>query len=177
VSSDSFFSYLSSAVGNLSQALSTLVYYPITIPVPNLGSISVNVNLLDYTMAKAAPNAAAMAEQVKVQVRGALGAKGVPETQLDVTTTAVLTGLMADASFNGQLVPLAQQLAGLNSNPWIALANSDAQGYAVVTVTPDQMVCEFRQVNKLVAGNAPSTVVARTYTATVKKDVTAVTIS
>ncbi|WP_374349785.1 alkaline phosphatase [Chitinimonas sp.] len=177
ISSDSFFSYLSSAVGSLSQSLSTLVYYPLTIPVPGIGSIAVNVNLLDYTMAKAAPTAASLAEQVKVQVRGALAAKGVPEAQLDATTAAVLAGLQADAGFTGQLLPLAQQLAGLNSNPWIKLANTDAQGYAVVTLTADKLSCEFRQVNRLVGGNAPAAVVARTVTATVLKDTAAVSIS
>jgi alkaline phosphatase D len=177
ISSDSFFSYLSAAVGSLSQSLATLVYYPISIPVPGLGSVSVNVNLLDYSMAKAAPTAASLADQVKVQVRGALGAKGVPEAQLDATTAAVLAGLQADPSFTGQLLPLAQQLASLNSNPWIKLANTDAQGYAVVTLAPDKLVCEFRQVNRLVGGNAPSTVVARTITATVAKDTAAVSIS
>jgi alkaline phosphatase D len=177
ISSDSFFSYLSSAVGSLSQSLATLVYYPIVIPVPGLGSISVNVDLLDYTMGKAAPTAASLADQVRVQVRGALGAKGVPETQLDATTAAVLAGLQADASFTGKLLPLAQQLASLNSNPWIKLANTDAQGYAVVTVTADKLTCEFRQVNRLVRNVAPSSVVARTITATVAKDVAAVAIS
>lgn len=177
ISSDSFFSYLAAAVGSLSQSLATLVYYPLSIPVPGLGSISVNVNLLDYTMAKAAPTAASLADQVSVQIRGALGAKGVPEAALDATTAAVLQGLQANAGFTGQLLPLAQQLASLNSNPWIALANTDAQGYAVVTLTPDNMVCEFRQVNKLVGGNAPTEIVARTFTATVAKDVAAVKMS
>ncbi|GAB3249730.1 alkaline phosphatase D family protein [Chitinimonas naiadis] len=177
ISSDSFFSYLKAAVGSLSQSLAVLVFQSINVPVPGLGSISLNVNLLDYTMGKAAPSAATLAESLRVQLRGALAKAGLPESQLDVTTTAVLTGLQADASFTGQLLPLAQQLASLNSNPWLKFINTDAQGYAVVTVTPAALSCEFRQVNKLVGSGAPATVVAKTTTAKVQKDVVAVTIS
>ncbi|QNM98348.1 alkaline phosphatase D family protein [Chitinimonas koreensis] len=177
VSSDSFFSYLRDAVGSLSSDLATLVYYPLSIPVTGLGTVDLKVNLLDHTLRASAVTAASLAEGLRVQLRGALGAKGVPEAQLDVTTTAVLTSLQASPSFTGQLVPLAQQLAGMNSNPWLALANTDAQGYALVTLTPAGLSCEFRQVNKLVAGNAPATVVAKVTTATVAKDVAAVTIS
>ncbi|MDN3576894.1 alkaline phosphatase D family protein [Chitinimonas viridis] len=179
VSSDSFFSYLKDAVGSLSASLATLVYYPLTVPVTGLGDVVLNVNLLDYTLGKAAPTAASLAESLRVQLRGALAAKGVPEAQLDGFTTAVLTGLQAAPAFTGQLLPLAGQLSSLNSNPWLKLANTDAQGYAVVTLTTAGLSCEFRQVNKLVGGNAPSasTLVAKTTTATVSKDVAAVTVS
>ncbi|HEY9102486.1 alkaline phosphatase D family protein [Chitinimonas sp.] len=177
VSSDSFFSYLKSAVGSLSQSLALLVFQPVTLPVPGLGTITLNVNLLDYTMGKAAPTAASLAETLRVQLRSALSKSGLPESQLDATATAVLAGLQADATFSGQLVPLAQQLASLNSNPWLKFLNTDAQGYNVVTVTPASLSCEFRQVNRLVGNNAPATVVAKTVKATVQKDVAAVTIS
>lgn len=177
ISSDSFFSYLKDAVGALSASLATLVFYPLSIPVTGLGTVSLTVNLLDYTMGKALPTAATLADSLRVQLRGALAKAGVPEAQLDPTTSAVLTGLQADAGFVGQLLPLAQQLAGLNSNPWLKFLNTDAQGYAVVTVTPTQLNCEFRQVNKLVGSNAPATVVAKTTTATVQKDVVAVSIA
>ncbi|QDQ28620.1 phosphodiesterase [Chitinimonas arctica] len=177
ISSDSFFSYLKSAVGSLSASLATLVYYPLPVPVPGLGTVNLNVNLLDYTMGKAAPTAASLADSLRVQLRGELGKLGLPEVQLDATTSAVLGGLQASAAFTGQLLPLAQQLASLNSNPWLKLVNTDAQGYMVVTVTSAQLSCEFRQVNKLVGGTAPATVVAKTTTATVMKDVAAVTVA
>jgi len=112
-----------------------------------------------------------------VQLRGALAAKGVPEAQLDATTTAVLAGLETSGSFTGQLLPVAQALAGLNSNPWLKLANTDAQGYAVVTLTPSALSCEFKQLNKLVGSAAPSSTIAGSKRAVVQKDIAAVTIS
>lgn len=174
ISSDSFFNYLKAAVGSLSQSLATLVHYPLSLPVPGAGTVALSVNLLDYTLGAAAPTAATLAASLRVQLRGALAKAGLPESQLDAATTAVLAGLQADAAFTGQLLPLAQQLAGLDSNPWLQHANTDAQGYALVTVTPAALRCEFRQVNKLIGQAAPATVIAGTTVATVQKDVAAV---
>ncbi len=179
ISSDSFFHYLKDAVGSLSSSLSTLVFYPLDIPVASLGAtpVHVDVNLLDYTLASAAVTPASLAEALRAQLRGALAARGVPEAQLDGTTTAVLTGLQADATFVQQLVPLCQQLSGLGSNPWLKHANTDAQGYAVVTLTPGTLQCDFRQVNRLVNGKAPAVVAAKQVRAVVQKDVAGVTIA
>ena len=53
VSSDSFFSYMNRrpALGDIG----TLVSYPLAIPVPGVGTVNLAINLLDYTMGKAAP--------------------------------------------------------------------------------------------------------------------------
>ncbi|TWG80508.1 alkaline phosphatase D [Cupriavidus gilardii J11] len=179
ISSDSFFSYLKSAVGSLSESLSTLVYRTLDIPVAALGAdpVKVDVNLLDHTLATSTVTAATVAESMRVPLRGALAARGVAESDLDATTDAVLTGLQADAGFVQQVVPLCQQLAALNSNPWLQYANTDAQGYAVVTLTPAALRCEFKQVNRLVGGTAPAVVVARTVAATVRRDVVAVEVA
>lgn len=177
ISSDSFFTYLNDAATAMSADLATITGYPLTIPVTGLGSVSLTLNLLDYTMAKAAPSLDSLAEQVRVRLRSALGAKGVPEAQLDATTTAVIAGLKADPAFSGQLLPLAQQLAALNSNPWIRHIDSDAQGYAVMTVTPTQLQCQFKKVNRLVGSAAPSSVVAKVTSVTLPKDSTSVTVA
>ena len=164
-SSDSFFTYLKSAVGALSPDLATLVYYPIKgIPVTGLGTIDFDVNLLDFTLAKAAPTLDALKSQVRHPVRSALAAKGVLETQLEATTDAVLNGLAQDPAFNTQLLSLAQSLASLNSNPWLKHVDTDAQGYAVVTLTAGTLKCELRKINRLVAGKAPATSVVATRT-------------
>jgi len=176
VSSDSFFIYLRDAAASLGD-LGTLVSWPLAVPVPNLGTVNLSLNLLDYTMGKAAPTADSLAATLTVQLRGALGAKGVPEAALDATVDAVLAGLKADANFSGQLVPLAQQLAGLNSNPHLRHVNTDAQGFTVVTLTPGQMVANFKQVNKLVGGNAPASVIAKVTTAVVTAGQVAVSVS
>lgn len=177
MSSDSFFSYLSSAVGELSAELATLVVHTLSIPTA-AGTLSVPFNLLDYTMGKAAPTLDSLAEQARVRVRGALAQAGVAEAALDSTTDTVLAGLKADSGFNTTLLGLAQQLAGLNSNPWLKHVNTDAQGYSVVTLTAQQLSCEFRQVNRLVGSSAPATsVIARTSTAVVTAGTAAVSVS
>ncbi len=176
ISSDSFFSYLRDASAALGE-LGALVAYPLTLPVPELGAVSLSVNLLDYTMGKAAPTVDTLLEQVKVQLRGALAAKGVPEAQLDTLTLGLLAGLKANSGFSTTLLGLAQQLASLNSNPWLKHLNTDAQGYTVVTLTPGKLVAQFKQVNKLVGAAAPANVIARITTATVAAGTPAVTIS
>ncbi len=175
VSSDSFFTYLRQAAESLGD-LGTLVSWPLVVPVPNLGPVSLNVNLLDYTMGKPAPTVDTLAATLTVQLRGALAAKGVPEASLDATVEAVLAGLKADAGFSGQLVPLAQQLAGLNSNPHLRHVNTDAQGFTVVTLTPGALTAQFKQVNKLVGGSAPSNVIAKVTTAAVTAGQAAVNV-
>lgn len=176
ISSDSFFSYLRDAASAMGD-IGTLVSYPLAVPVPGLGTVNLSFNLLDYTMGKAAPTVAMLLEQTRVQLRGALAAKGVPEAQLDATTSAVLAGLQANADFSTSLLTLAQQLSGLGNNPWLKHLNTDAQGYTVITLTPGKMTAQFKQVNKLVGASAPATTIARTTTATVAAGTPAVTIS
>jgi len=175
VSSDSFFTYLREASASLG-SLGTLVSLPLSVPVPNVGTIALNVNLLDYTMGKVSPTADSLATSLMIQLRGALGAKGVPEAVLDATMDAVLSAVKADANF-ATLVGLAQQLSSLNSNPWLRHVNTDAQGFTVVTLTPGSLVAQFKQVNKLVGGNAPATVIAKVTTATVTAGQASVVIS
>ncbi|PMQ14988.1 Phospholipase D [Janthinobacterium sp. AD80] len=176
VSSDSFFSYLKSAAGSMGD-IGTLVSYPLAIPVTGVGTVNLDVNLLDYTMGKAAPSVDSLLEQLRVQLRGALAAKGVPEAQLDATVAAVQAGLKASTDFSVTLLGLAQQLSGLGNNPWIRHLNTDAQGYTVVTLTPGKLVAQFKQVNKLVGTAAPSNVIARVTTATVTAGAAAVVVA
>ena len=178
ISSDSLFTFYADSVGAVNADLATLIYYPLSIPVSGVGTVSLRFNVFDFTMAGHVPTLDELAEQARVPLRGALAAKGVPEASLDATTTAVLTALKADSSFNTDLLGLAQQLAGICANPWIKWAATDAQGYAVVTVTPGRLSCVFKQVNRLVGTAAPSsTVIARTVTATVNAGSAVVTVS
>lgn len=154
ISSDSFFSYFSSATTG--SALSSLVFQTLSIPVSGLGTLSVNFNLFDYTLARATPTLDQLAEQARRPVRAALAAASVAEASLDSYTESVLTALKASSAFNTDLLALASQLAGLNSNPWIKHVATDAQGFSLVTLTADKLVCEFRCVEKLVATSAPS---------------------
>ncbi|OYO30670.1 alkaline phosphatase [Janthinobacterium sp. PC23-8] len=174
VSSDSFFSYMNSAAQG---DIGTLVSYPLAIPVPGVGTVNLAINLLDYTMGKAAPTLDSLLEQLRVQLRGALGARGVPEAQLDATVTAVQAALKASTDFSVTLLALAQQLSSLGNNPWLKHLNTDAQGYTVVTLTPGKLVAQFKQVNKLVGASAPANVIARVTTATVTAGTAGVVIA
>lgn len=179
VSSDSFFSYLKSAVTALSSDLATLVYYPVSnLPVPGVGDISFDINLLDYTLGRPSPTLADLQQQTRHPVRSALAQKGVPEVQLDTTTDAVLNALAADPAFNTTLLGLAQTLAGLDGNPWLKHIDSDAQGYGVVTLTPSELVCRLRKMHRLIGNNAPGTpIVASETTVTIAAGSNSMSIS
>ena len=86
-------------------------------------------------------------------------------------------GLEADSNFSTSLLGLAQALASLGGNPWIKHVDSDAQGYAVLTVTAAAVRCELRKVHRLVANTAPAAPIIDTRTvATVASGVPTVTI-
>lgn len=175
VSSDSFFTYLREEAAKLGD-LATLVSVPLPVPVPGLGTAKLNVNLLDFTLGKAAPTTESLVDALAVQMRHQLAALGVPEDAIDLPVQSMLGLIKSSADF-AQLVGLAQQLSGLNSNPWLRHANTDAQGYTVVTLTPGALVAQFKQVHKLVGGSAPANVIAKVTTATVKAGEVAVAIS
>lgn len=163
VSSDSFYSYLKAGAG--STGLASIIFYPLTIPVPNLGDVTISVNMLDYTMGKAAPTLDGLLEQVRMPLTAALSSKGVPEgAQLSATVSAILAALKANSDFNTSLLGLAQQLAGLGNNPWLKHLNTDAQGYTVVSLSAGKLNAQFKQVNRLVSTGklqAPANVIAR----------------
>jgi alkaline phosphatase D len=179
ISSDSFFTYMRD--GAAATGLATLVSYPIALPFPGLGTINIDVNLLDYTMGRAAPTLDNLLEQVRVQLTSAIGSMQVSEgLALNTVVDVALAGLRTNSDFNTSLLGLAQQLAGLGNNPWLKYLNNDAQGYSIVTLTPASLVCQFKQVNKLVkvgVMTAPSNVIARITTATVQSGIVGVTIS
>jgi len=68
-----------------------------------------------------------------------------------------------------------------NSGPWIKYADTDAQGYAVVTLTPGNLVCQIKKVNKLSADGAAapsgSSLIAKIVTATVVAGTADVSVS
>ncbi len=177
VSSESFFTYLRQAVGSVSQSLSTLIYYPLDVPLSATQTLKLNINLLDYTLGKAAPSLDQLVGSLRVQVRGALAQNGIPEAALDATTTQVLAGIRANPAVQSQLQPLAAMLSGIAANPWLKMVNTDAQGYMQVNVTAGQVTSTFKQVNRLVGTMAPTQRIASTATATVQAGSAAVTIA
>ncbi|SMC19760.1 alkaline phosphatase D [Andreprevotia lacus DSM 23236] len=63
-----------------------------------------------------------------------------------------------------RLNPFANSQTGVApvNNPWIKYADTDAQGYAVVTVLPGELQVEFRKVARLSNGQAPSPALQQT---------------
>jgi alkaline phosphatase D len=161
ISSDSWFKYFSDATAG--SLLSSLVYTTVSVAAENVGTLSINFNLFDFTLQRSAPTLDELAEQARGPVRRALGDAGVAESALDSQTDAVLATLKTSSSFNTTVLGLATQLAGLDSNPWITLMRSDAQGYAVVNLSSTTLTCTFRQLNPLVGTTAPSNYLAQSY--------------
>jgi len=46
------------------------------------------------------------------------------------------------------------------NNPWIRHADTNAQGYAVVSLSKTELVCDFNKIAPLSAGVAPTTPIA-----------------
>lgn len=49
-------------------------------------------------------------------------------------------------------------------NPWLKVAHTDAQGYAIVTLTPAKLSCSFHTLKPLAAGAAPALPATRSIT-------------
>lgn len=65
-----------------------------------------------------------------------------------------------------------------SNNSWLQHADTDAQGYSVVTLTPSTLTCDFKRVKPLVNGVAPvSPAIANITTATVQAGIAAVSIT
>jgi alkaline phosphatase D len=174
ISSDSWFNYFASATAGT--ALSSLVYTTVSVAAGSAGTLSFNFNLFDFTLQRSAPTLDELVEQARRPVRRALGDAGVAESALDAQTDAVLATLKATPSFNTTVLGMAAQLAGLDSNPWITLMRTDAQGYAVVNLAAGTFACTFRQLNPLVGTTAPTEFVARSYQLEVAAGTPAVTL-
>jgi len=78
-----------------------------------------------------------------------------------------------------RLNPFANSTTGVPptvNNPWIKHVDSDAQGYAVVTLSKTELLCDFKKMARQVGGTAPTTPVASVKRVRVAAGVTDVTI-
>lgn len=78
-----------------------------------------------------------------------------------------------------RLSPFANSTTGVQppvNNPWIKHVDSDAQGYAVVTLSKTELICDFKKMARQVGGAAPTTPVATTKRVRVAVGVTDVTV-
>ncbi len=105
---------------------------------------------------------------------------GVSSTSLfkfyvdEIHTVSALAGLQPLVYQN-----VTNKLNGTMSayNAWLKYVDTDAQGYAVVTLTADKLTCDFRKMKPLVNGELPAApTVAGTTTVTVNTGVPAVVL-
>ncbi|QLG89519.1 alkaline phosphatase D family protein [Chitinibacter bivalviorum] len=133
------------------------------LPTANLSKAEVNTfndllgGELGKTIAGLIANLAAKGLSVAAQTLYALVAKSIAE-KMSISPTQVPAAQIVPF-----LNPFADQATGKGpiNNPWIRYADTDAQGYAVVTVTPDALNCTFRKVNLLQNGQLPATVLSK----------------
>lgn len=167
VSSTSWFNYLAAAAFGLdptNSLIGKLVYYKIDVSAlfgEAANTTFANLNLLDYTMGKAAPaDATALSQQLLPQFKALVVQKlGANDGNVDAMAAGRLALLAGSPTF-APLVGLAQMLAtlGAATNPWLAAGHVDtnAQGYSLVTATAAGVEVTFRKVNPLVGAVAPS---------------------
>ena len=79
-----------------------------------------------------------------------------------------------------RLNPLANATTGAApavNNPWIKHADSHAQGYAVVSLSKTELVCQFKKVKPLAGGAAPTDAIASIKTVRVPSGSATLTVS
>ncbi|MFT7772639.1 alkaline phosphatase D family protein [Roseateles sp.] len=95
------------------------------------------------------------------------------------TALGIPANLVPSSEIVKRLNPFANSTTGAAppvNNPWIKHVDSDAQGYAVVSLSKTELVCTFKKMARQVGGVAPATPVASVRTARVAAGVTDVTV-
>jgi alkaline phosphatase D len=136
ISSDSFFSYLRDAAQRW--AISARWCLPAGGAGDGPGHLNLSFNLLDYTMGKAAPTLASLLEQTRVQLRGGAGGERRAGSAAGSDRERRAGRPASQQRLQHQPAGLAQQLSGLGNNQWLKHLNTDAQGYTLVTLTPEK---------------------------------------
>jgi alkaline phosphatase D len=95
-------------------------------------------------------------------------ALGIPTSAVPVTEIVKRLNPFADA---------ATAVAPPVNNPWIKHVDSDAQGYAVVSLSKTELLCDFKKMARQVGGVAPATPVASVRRVRVAAGVTDVTVA
>jgi alkaline phosphatase D len=91
------------------------------------------------------------------------------------TALGIPPNLVPNEEIVKRLNPFANSATGVPptvNNPWIKHVDSDAQGYAVVSVSKTELSCTFKKMARQVGGTAPTTPVASTRTFRVAAGVT-----
>ncbi|MBW8843391.1 MAG: hypothetical protein JF607_00260, partial [Burkholderiales bacterium] len=128
-----------------------------------MGTIVANTNAM---LAATAKSVAAMTLYGLIQQKLA-AALGIPTSAVPASEIVKRMNPFADSS---------TAVAPPVNNPWIKHVDSDAQGYAVVTLSKTELLCDFKKVARQVGGVAPTTPVASVKRVRVAAGVTDVTV-
>jgi alkaline phosphatase D len=88
------------------------------------------------------------------------------------------TQAWVDALLSGSgLAPFGTSLQ--TNNPWLGYLDPDAQGYAIVTLTPAALTCTFTKMNPIAGGQVPAAnnAIAGTQVVTVNANTPAVQVA
>lgn len=188
ISSTSWFNYLKDAVDGLDPTnalIGKLVYVPIDLSATfsqPANTFVVYLNLLDYSMGKAAPaSTTELAAQLNAQIKNILTqvymANGITnQAQIEAllngaqstpvpSALVVQAGIAAKPEFQSAFGLAKTLAASVAANPWLKHVDTEAQGYAVVTATSSDLSCAFKKLSPLVGTTAPIGVVTSTKTA------------
>ncbi len=95
------------------------------------------------------------------------------------TALGIPAGSVPAAEIVKRLNPFADSTTAVAppvNNPWIKHVDSDAQGYAVVSLSKTELLCDFKKVARQAGGVAPATPVASVKRVRVAAGVTDVTV-
>jgi alkaline phosphatase D len=187
-SSSSWFEYLKPAAASLSSQLLTLVSY--VIPTTTTGlPFALDLPVLNFSMGLTF-SPTNLVTMLRDAIKDGAAKNGVPESSLggDANISSIASTIAGNTALQGLCAALSSM--GTEVNPWIAYADTNAQGYAVVTASSTSMVCNFHHLNSVFVtggtGYAPGvlgagvdtrSVISRTKTATIAADITAVVMS
>jgi alkaline phosphatase D len=154
-------------------------------------------NMMAFLRDNSVPNVVALTGDIHAFFAGAVMDDFDATTPAPVMVDLVTAGVSSTSLFKFYVdeIHAVPELAGLQSlvyqnvtnrlngtmstyNTWLKYVDTDAQGYAVVTLTNDKLSCDFRKMKPLVNGELPAApAVASTKTVTVDTGVAAVTLA
>ncbi|WP_297572025.1 alkaline phosphatase [uncultured Deefgea sp.] len=114
---------------------------------------------LGQTIAALIANLAATKKSIAAQTLAGFIAQNIAQKIGGGITAAQIPASQVTPFLN----PFANPATGAApvNNPWIRYADTDAQGYALVKLTPTQLQCTFRKINPLQNGQVPSPVIMK----------------
>lgn len=91
----------------------------------------------------------ALKKQIATSVPRTGSTSGVPELAFEAIAGKTIDQIADTIAQSTALNTLSATIASLNSNPWLKHIDTDAQGYAVITLTSGTLDCKFHHLNQM----------------------------